>query len=41
MKDYCSEKLTVREWLISLSQTSYVDVIENEVVILPIRDDRT
>ena len=37
VKEYFGEELTVGEWLMGLSENYYVDMIENEVCILPIK----
>ena len=31
--------LKVRDWLLDLAEHNYVDIIEDEVVILPIKED--
>lgn len=31
--------MKVKDWLYELAHTHYVDVIENEVLILPIKED--
>ena len=31
--------MRVRDWLLDLAEHNYVDIIENEVVILPIKED--
>lgn len=31
--------MRVKDWLYDLTENHYVDIIENEVVILPIRED--
>lgn len=39
VKEHFGEKLTIGEWLMGLSENYYVDMIENEVCILPIKED--
>ena len=39
MKEHFGEELTIEEWLMGLSENYYVDMIENEVCILPIKED--
>lgn len=31
--------MRVKDWLLDLAENYYVDIVENEVVILPIRED--
>jgi len=31
--------IKIRDWLLDLAEHNYVDILENEVVILPIRED--
>ena len=31
--------MRVKEWLLDLAENNYVDLIEGEVVILPIKED--
>ncbi len=31
--------LKVKDWLLDLAEHNYVDIIEDEVVILPIKED--
>lgn len=39
IKDYYSESLTLEEWLLDLSLNHYVELVDDEVCILPIKED--